>query len=429
MKNKFGRALLSLVIAFGIWLYVITVVNPESVQKYYNVPVVLAGSNMLESRGLMLISTSDVQLDLELTGNRTDLNQLSKDNITILADLSGITSAGQHTVRYDISYPGSISSGIKPVNQESQYLTVEVAEWAKKDVPVVVHYQGALPEDYTADRQNVMLDHDKVTISGPKNVIDRIQTAAITLELDGRKEDFTQSRDITFVDQNELPVTDLNHVTVSATQVTASLKVSMIKTVDIVVEVIPGGGMVQEDISFVADRNQLVVSGPAATLEDLDAITLTIDLSKLSATQTLKFDIVLPEGVTNVSGVPQVSVDVTVPEITTKTMAIFNSQFKVINLPENMVVSFITEQIAIVFQGRANRLAELKNENIRIIVDLSDAVEGKSVYSVVIEVEGVDGVGVISEHTVMADVTVYATQNPEEAWNRSDWYKVLDPMD
>lgn len=412
MKSKIGRALLSLVIAFGLWLYVVTVVDPESVQTYYNVPVILDGSSILESRGLMLISDPDVHLDLELSGNRTDLNQLSRDNITIIANLSGITSAGEHTIHYDISYPGSIASGIIPLNLGDQQITVQVAEWAKKDVTVEVEYLGALPLDYTADKQNVVLDHNKVTVSGPKEVVDRIHSASISLDLTDRTQDFTQTCEISFLDQAGQPVTELSHVTTSATHITATLKVSMLKTIDIVVEVLPGGGMVEEDITFVADRNQLVVSGPAATLKDLDQLTLTLDLSKLSATQTLRFDIELPEGVTNITGVSQVYVDVTIPELTTKTFFMYKSQFELINVPENMDISILTEQIAVIMQGRANRLNEVKAENIRVIIDFANAMEGKSEYAVTIVIQGVDGVGVMSEHTVWADVIPKSTEDP-----------------
>ena len=41
MKNRFGSILLSIVIAFGLWLYVITYVSPNSEETYYNIPVVL----------------------------------------------------------------------------------------------------------------------------------------------------------------------------------------------------------------------------------------------------------------------------------------------------------------------------------------------------------------------------------------------------
>ena len=39
MKNKFAAALFSLIVAFGIWLYVITTVSPGSEDTFSGIPV------------------------------------------------------------------------------------------------------------------------------------------------------------------------------------------------------------------------------------------------------------------------------------------------------------------------------------------------------------------------------------------------------
>ena len=53
MKNKVLTALFSLAVAFGLWLYVITVVSPGSEATFYNIPVVFQGEGELTkySRG------------------------------------------------------------------------------------------------------------------------------------------------------------------------------------------------------------------------------------------------------------------------------------------------------------------------------------------------------------------------------------------
>ena len=47
MKNKVLAILMSVVVAFGLWMYVITVVSPESEKTYYDIPVVLQNKNIL----------------------------------------------------------------------------------------------------------------------------------------------------------------------------------------------------------------------------------------------------------------------------------------------------------------------------------------------------------------------------------------------
>ena len=74
MKNKVLSAALSLVIAFVLWFYVITVVSPGSEDWVYDIPVVFEGETVLtEDRGMMIASRSeDVLIDLKLSGNRVD---------------------------------------------------------------------------------------------------------------------------------------------------------------------------------------------------------------------------------------------------------------------------------------------------------------------------------------------------------------------
>ena len=56
MKNKFLAMAVSVVVAFGLWLFVITVVSPESEKTYFDIPVVLQNKDVLEQRGLMVVS-------------------------------------------------------------------------------------------------------------------------------------------------------------------------------------------------------------------------------------------------------------------------------------------------------------------------------------------------------------------------------------
>ena len=56
MRKKILHALLALVVSFGLWLYVITVENPNSENTFYNIPVVLDNESVLNDRGLMILT-------------------------------------------------------------------------------------------------------------------------------------------------------------------------------------------------------------------------------------------------------------------------------------------------------------------------------------------------------------------------------------
>ena len=69
MDNKGLRFLLSLVIALGIWLLVVSVVNPESEAEIRDIPVILNGESVLADRNLIIVSDKNFTVNLKLFGN------------------------------------------------------------------------------------------------------------------------------------------------------------------------------------------------------------------------------------------------------------------------------------------------------------------------------------------------------------------------
>ena len=113
MKNKILSFLLSLLVAFTLWYYVISVVSPGSEGWVYDIPVVFEGETVLtEDRRMMIISASeDVLVDLKLSGNRTDLAKVNRGNITVKVDLTKVYDPGEHELTYTIVFPGDVPNG------------------------------------------------------------------------------------------------------------------------------------------------------------------------------------------------------------------------------------------------------------------------------------------------------------------------------
>lgn len=410
MKSKLMTALLSIVIAFTLWIYVVTVVSPESEGSYFDIPVVFDGTAQLSDRNLMITSGTDVTVDLKLLGNRTDLNKLDKTNITIVADLSRITTAGEHNVRYDVFYPSS-AGAIEVLNQDPQYITIQVAERIRKEVPVQVNYTGILPDGFSADVQNAVLDHTTVTVSGPREVVERIEYAAISVDVTDRTNTIVETIRHTLCGADGKPIEDVSSVTVNVSDIRVTVRVHQIKEIPLVIRVEEGGGLTASDVTITPNRTSIMVSGSKTALADLHEIELVVDLSLLTESQLLTFDITLPEGVTNISGVSQVNVDVKVPEMTTRTLKISSAQFRWINVPDDVNIGILTEVLRIQVRGRENRLEELTEENIIVYVDFSNAIAGVTDnYNCIIEITGVSDVGAVGEYTVWA-VVVAKTNN------------------
>lgn len=406
MKSKIGTLLLSIVLAFCLWLYVVTVVGPESDANYYDIPVVFDGIAQLTDRNLMITSDTDVTVDLQLSGNRTDLIKLDKTNITVLADLSQIREAGEHKVKYTIS---SSAGAFEVLNRDPEYITVHVSERVQKEVPVQINYIGSVPDNFSADIANAVLDHKSVTISGPKEVVDQIASAWISVDLTQQMDTIVQSCRHTLCGSDGQPIEDVSAITVNVSDIRVTIRVYQIKEVPLVIYVENGGGITQDMVTITPNRTSITLSGNRSDMEKIDKIVLgTINLGDLEEdTKQLIFDIPIPEGITNVTGVTQVTVDVQMPVMEMRSFQI--KEFMVVGVPSGRQVQLITEALIVKVRGPAELLDKITAEDILAVVDCSEQQlldNAPNNLLVTITIPGMEGIGPLGEYYVTAYVGV-----------------------
>ena len=111
-KNKGLYMVISVLVAIGLWVYVVGALNPDSSGPVRNLPVAFVGTNALESRGLMITGGLEQTVTLNVTGKRDALLALSADTVSITVDVSSITQPGQYSSEYQVSYnlPSSVSA-------------------------------------------------------------------------------------------------------------------------------------------------------------------------------------------------------------------------------------------------------------------------------------------------------------------------------
>ena len=406
MKNKILSVLLSVILAFALWYYVITVVSPGSTDTFYDISVVLVGETALEERGLMVTSVGNTTVDLTLSGNRSDLNQLTRENITLKANLNSIYDPGTHSLGYSISYPGTIANNA--FVEESKIpgsIIVTVEKRAYKDIPVNVLYEGAVAEGFADLTEEVTLDNTSIRISGPASVVENIHQAVIRVSLTDRTESINEFFKITLCDDLGEPVNS-ELVTVSVEEVELTLPIRMVKTVPLVVKVISGGGATEATTSITIDPAFIEVHGTRAALEDLDEIVLgTINLADYVKAEDITFDIVLPEGVTNRTGYKQAKVSLRFPELATKTLSVSNIQ--AINIPEGMEVELTTKVLDIVIRGPIDEMTNISAADIQLIVDFTGAQPGSSSWKIQVNIlSAYANCGPLGSYNMYATVTI-----------------------
>ena len=402
MKSKILSLCLSVVMAIGIWLYVITVVSPESQDMFRDIPVQLQSVALLEERGLVITNISNADVSLQLSGKRTDLIQINSGNIRVYADVSKIYEAGVHDIAYSVTFPGSIPSGAIEIQSRSpDTIQVTVEKKISKKLNIEIAYTGAVPDGYLTDEANVQLSTKTVNVSGPQSVLNKIAGARVVIDLTGHKETISSIYPFVFVDSDGNVVQD-DSVTSDVSTVHVNLKILQFKQVPIVFDVLYNGGATKENTSVVPSVDSIQIVGHKNLLADIDSIHLgTIDLSQYVGGRVLKLDVSLPDGVSGIE-----HVDVTIVFINLETKSLMVTNFVAVNVPTGMTVTFQQKPLPVTIRGTRQELDVINENNITVEVDFSTTREGASTMpaKIVIHTDGQSNAGAVYNYAVEANM-------------------------
>lgn len=406
MKSKFTSVFLSVVIAFGLWLYVVTNVSQEAEYTIYNIPIVMEGETLLNEKNLMITNISADNVDLALSGSRSDLAKVNSGNIILKGDLTKIYEPGEKiALSYTPIFPSDVASNaltIQNRNPANIFLTVEARR--NKEVPVEIQWEGASPEGFLSDRENRVLDYASVTVMGPASVADLIEKAVITVNLSDQKESISQDYRYTLCDAEGNPV-DAKLITTNVETVHLDMKIQKVKEVALTVDLIYGGGANENNTKVTVEPAVIRLSGGEGVLAELgDTIVLgKLDLGSIEKSQTITLPVTLPEGITNLSNITEAQVSIKFTGLMTKEFVVSNIEAE--NIPEGLEADIMEEQLSVIVRGPAAEMVKLTEEDIFVRADFADAVEGTSTFKATVSFpQEFQMVGAVKTYSITANI-------------------------
>ena len=370
IKNSKGfDIILAVVFAIVCWFYVDITVEPDIQINVRNIPVVYEGLDTLRSRGLMIPDSKDTTISLKLSGQRSVLSQLNRNNVTVTVDASSqITVPGEQSLEYTVTFPNTVSNGsVKIKSRSVETVDVSVIRISTKKVTVSGVFTGSVAEGYLED--GFQLEYNDVTVSGDKSLIKRVDHAVVTLEKSGLSETWEGTLPVTLVDQNGKTV-DSDELSLSTGEMEVTLVVRKVKEIPLTVTIQEGGGVTEADATWEITPKTILVSGPEETLSALTEWNVgTIDLSKVVTSANVVLDIALPEALTCESGEKTAKVSVTLPELSTVKMT--TDQIKLNHYPQGKTVALVTKTLEVRCRGSKKAVNLLQGSDIEVAVDLS----------------------------------------------------------
>lgn len=370
-KHKILSFLLALVVSIGLWVYAVTVVNPDDSVYIRDVRVRLIGTSSLASDNLMLTGGENQTVNVEIAGRRSDLKELNSSSLEALADVSNIDRPGTYEVSWTLVPPSTVASGdISIVSANSTKVTVKVSEFNDRpEIPVEVEYTGTLPDGYVRDP--AVLEAETVSVSGPAEEVNKIAKAIVTVNLDDATQSIDEEIEYRLVDQNGEDLLLSEYVTIPEPTIRVSVPVFCYKQITLKVNLIPGGGATEKNATLTIEPSTIAVSGSEEALKDLEEVVIKeIDLADISGSKTWTVTPDLPVGVTNRASEKNVTVKIAITGLATKKIVFPCAEIERINDVETM--EFAEQSVAITVRGTSSAIAAIREEDVHVIADMTN---------------------------------------------------------
>lgn len=397
---------ISVLLAFILWIYVVNEANPTGSATLRNVQVNYTGLEKLEERGLMISDGADQTVTLSLWARREVLNKLDAETVNITADVSNITEPGEYSLDIRISYPLAISSATVDVReQRPEKIDITVSRSASRQVEIRGVFSGSVADGF--QKGEFSFAPQVVTVSGRQEIVEQIDYALVTVDQDRLNETYCKDIPFTLIDFEGNAVTSAELETDVST-VLVTLQVVQLKEVALSVDLIPGGGILDVDKNVEVDiqPGSIMVSGAETDLAGLSEISLgSIELYQIFGTETISMPIQLSPELTNVSGAATATVTVRITGLSTKTLEVDN--IEIIHKPEGYRVEALTLSRGIQVRGPEEALANVTASQLRIVADLEDidVVTGTQTVPVKIYLDGSGEVGVVGDYNISISIT------------------------
>ncbi|MBQ3356560.1 MAG: hypothetical protein IJG45_05520 [Oscillospiraceae bacterium] len=376
-KHKILSFLLALVVSIGLWVYAVTVVNPDDSVYIRDVRVRIIGTSSLASDNLMLTGGENQTVNVEISGRRSDLKELNSSSLEALADVSNIDRPGTYEVSWTLVPPSTVASGdISIVSTNSNKITVKVSEYNDRpEIPVEVEYTGTLPDGYIRD--DAVLDVETVSVSGPAEEVNQIARAILTVDLDGATDTIDEEMGYRLVDQDGNDLELSSYVQIPAPTVRVSVPVFCYKQIALKVNLIPGGGATDKNVELTIEPSTIVVSGSEEALQELEELVIKeIDLAQITEAKTWTVTPDLPVGVTNRASAKNVTIKVSLKGLSTRKIVIPCADFERVNDVETM--TFGEPSVTITVRGTAAAIAAIRESDIQVIADMTNGYDAST---------------------------------------------------
>ena len=278
LKNNSKIKIISLLSAMVLWMYVMAIVDPEETKLFENIPVT-------NERDLVIYPEQDLTTNIYVTGKLSNLKKVTKDDINVYGQINNplegnneiyLKVSTSQRVNYDFKNPVMIVT-LEKIISEDKSIKVDITGSGKNNV------------------DNIMLQDniDKVSISGPRSLVNKVKRVVGTVKVSGESNNFSQSIKLEPVDANGKVV---EGVELEKDSVNVNIILLAQKTVPIILKLSDNS---ESGVNYTMSQNTVTIKGKKDIVDSINNIeTQPVKLSEILPGTSKDIYLQVPSGIT-----------------------------------------------------------------------------------------------------------------------------------
>ena len=285
LKYNSKIKIISLLSAMVLWMYVMAIVDPEETKLFKNIPVTITNKNELNERDLVIYPEQDLTTNIYVTGKLSNLKKVTKDDINVYGQINNplegnneiyLKVSTSQRVNYDFKNPVMIVT-LEKIISEDKSIKVDITGSGKNNV------------------DNIMLQDniDKVSISGPRSLVNKVKRVVGTVKVSGESNNFSQSIKLEPVDANGKVV---EGVELEKDSVNVNIILLAQKTVPIILKLSDNS---ESGVNYTMSQNTVTIKGKKDIVDSINNIeTQPVKLSEILPGTSKDIYLQVPSGIT-----------------------------------------------------------------------------------------------------------------------------------
>ena len=403
IANNLALKILAFLIAAFLWLIVVNIDDPIGDKTFSNIPVqVVHEEEITDNNNTYQIVDNTQEVNVTVTAQRSVLDKIKAEDIQATADMKELTMRTQVPIEVTIKgYTGKYEKA----NANPRNLQIQIDEEAKNNFPITPTTTGTVREGYVVGELKAL--PEKVTLRGPKRIINSISKVTAEADVSGLSEDETLEAKLVLYDSNN-NVIDQTLLANNLGKEGVSVEVNLLQVKRVPVKIDTAEISAAEGYklgTITVEPQEVSVTGEKSVLSNVSEISIpasALQMENLTQRTETTVDIssYLPNDVSLAEeNANKVVISIPVQQPGAKTFEVSTSSIVVNNLSSNLDISYdSTVDLEIQIKGPSDVLNVFSPAK-KVSIDLKEYTE-PGTYIVPVSVELPDGCSLVNDVSV-----------------------------